>query len=203
MPRKKTKKRKLTISMPLIVLGALMIGLAGVFSFYILPSINRYESQTNIENMSHDEFIQTLVPHAKQLQQNYGILPSIILGQAILESNWGQSTLASQYYNLFGIKSSGSQASIHLETQEYVNNQWITIQGNFRVYQSWEESMDDHTLLFVNGTDWNSDLYKNVLSATNYQEAATALQTAGYATDPDYAQKVINVIETYQLNQYD
>lgn len=63
--------------------------------------------------------------------------------------------------------------------------------------------MDDHTLLFVNGTDWNSDLYKNVLSATNYQEAATALQTAGYATDPDYAQKVINVIETYQLNQYD
>ncbi|MBV7390088.1 MULTISPECIES: glycoside hydrolase family 73 protein [Enterococcus] len=203
MPRKKLKKRKLTISTPLIVLGALMIGLAGVFSFYILPSLNRYESQTNIENMSHDEFIQTLEPHAKQLQQSYGILPSIILGQAILESNWGQSTLASQYYNLFGIKSSGNQSSIHLETQEYVNDQWITIQGNFRVYQSWEESMDDHTLLFVNGTDWNSDLYKNVLSATNYQEAATALQTAGYATDPDYAQKVINVIETYQLNQYD
>ncbi len=49
----------------------------------------------------------------------------------------------------------------------------------------------------------NPALYEKVITATNYQEAAQALQDAGYATDPGYAQKIIQVIETYQLNQYD
>ncbi len=90
-----------------------------------------------------------------------------------------------------------------LDTQEFYNEQWVTIQGDFRVYDSWEESMDDHTMLFVNGVDWNPALYVNVLSATDYKTAAKALQEAGYATDPDYAEKIIRVIETYHLNQYD
>lgn len=62
--------------------------------------------------------------------------------------------------------------------------------------------MDDHTQLFVQGVDWNPALYEKVITATNYQEAAQALQDAGYATDP-VMRKIIQVIETYQLNQYD
>lgn len=131
------------------------------------------------------------------------MLPSIILGQAILESNWGKSTLASKYNNLFGIKAYGDQKKVSLETKEFVNEEWITIQGDFKVYDSWEQSMDDHTQLFVQGVDWNPALYEKVITAINYQEAAQALQEAGYATDPGYAQKIIQVIETYQLNQYD
>ena len=61
-----------------------------------------------------------------------------------------------------------------LDTQEFYNEQWVTIQGDFRVYDSWEESMDDHTMLFVNGVDWNPALYVNVLSATDYKTAAKA-----------------------------
>lgn len=80
---------------------------------------------------------------------------------------------------------------------------WVTIEGDFRVYDTWEESMDDHTKLFVNGVDWNPRLYENVLLANDYKVAAEALQTAGYATDPDYADKVIHVIETYELYKYD
>lgn len=155
------------------------------------------------EAQSHQEFIQQLVPHAQELQNAYGILPSIILGQAILESNWGKSTLASEYKNLFGIKAYGNQEKISLETKEYVNEAWITIQGDFRVYHSWEESMDDHTQLFIQGVDWNPTLYERVITANNYQEASQALQDAGYATDPTYAQKIIQVIETYHLDQYD
>ena len=90
-----------------------------------------------------------------------------------------------------------------IKTKEFVNEEWITIQGDFKVYDSWEQSMDDHTQLFVQGVDWNPALYEKVITATNYQEAAQALQDAGYATDPGYAQKIIQVIETYQLNQYD
>ncbi|NVD82795.1 glycoside hydrolase family 73 protein [Enterococcus faecium] len=187
---------------PAVVAGVVVILLAFVFSLKNLSSPFTDNQQEN-EAQSHQQFIERLVPHAQELQDGYGVLPSIILGQAILESNWGKSTLASKYNNLFGIKAYGDQKKVSLETKEFVNEEWITIQGDFKVYDSWEQSMDDHTQLFVQGVDWNPALYEKVITATNYQEAAQALQDAGYATDPGYAQKIIQVIETYQLNQYD
>ncbi|MGM0301676.1 hypothetical protein IGI66_001274 [Enterococcus sp. AZ048] len=202
MPKKNYKKRKSNLSIPLIFAGILIIGVAFVFSLHSLSDFGVEDTQKE-ENLSRQEFVEKLAPHAKELQQGYGVLPSIILGQAILESNWGQSQLASEYKNLFGIKASGNQPKISLETKEYMNEQWITIQGDFKVYSTWEESLDDHTMLFVNGTNWNPQLYAGVLTATDYKQAAQALQTAGYATDPDYANKIISVIETYSLDRYD
>ncbi len=55
----------------------------------------------------------------------------------------------------------------------------------------------------LNGTDTNQQNYDRVVHATNYQEAARGLQEAGYATDPDYAQKLISVIKAYKLYNYD
>lgn len=203
MAKKKWKKQKRkNIRWPAVVAGVVVILLAFVFSLKNLSSPFTDNQQEN-EAQSHQQFIERLVPHAQELQDGYGVLPSIILGQAILESNWGKSTLASKYNNLFGIKAYGDQKKVSLETKEFVNEEWITIQGNFKVYDSWEQSMDDHTQLFVQGVDWNPALYEKVITATNYQEAAQALQEAGYATDPGYAQKIIQVIETYQLKQYD
>lgn len=203
MAKKKWKKQKRkNIRWPAVVVGVAVILLAFVFSLKNLSSPFTDNQQEN-EAQSHQQFIERLVPHAQELQDGYGVLPSIILGQAILESNWGKSTLASKYNNLFGIKAYGDQKKVSLETKEFVNEEWITIQGDFKVYDSWEQSMDDHTQLFVQGVDWNPALYEKVITATNYQEAAQALQDAGYATDPGYAQKIIQVIETYQLNQYD
>ena len=154
MPKKTYRKRKSNVSIPLIFAGILVIGLAFVFSLHTLSN-SGVENEPQEETLTRQQFIDQLAPHAKQLQQGYGVLPSIILGQAILESNWGQSQLASQYKNLFGIKASGDQPKVSLETKEYVNEQWITIQGDFKVYNSWEESLDDHTMLFVNGTNWD------------------------------------------------
>ncbi|EME8120790.1 TPA: glycoside hydrolase family 73 protein [Enterococcus faecium] len=203
MAKKKWKKQKRkNIRWPAVVAGVAVILLAFVFSLKNLSSPFTDNQQEN-EAQSHQQFIERLVPHAQELQDGYGVLPSIILGQAILESNWGKSTLASKYNNLFGIKAYGDQKKVSLETKEFVNEEWITIQGDFKVYDSWEQSMDDHTQLFVQGVDWNPALYEKVITATNYQEAAQALQDAGYATDPGYAQKIIQVIETHQLNQYD
>lgn len=203
MAKKKWKKQKRkNIRWPAVVAGVVVILLTFVFSLKNLSSPFTDNQQEN-EAQSHQQFIERLVPHAQELQDGYGVLPSIILGQAILESNWGKSTLASKYNNLFGIKAYGDQKKVSLETKEFVNEEWITIQGDFKVYDSWEQSMDDHTQLFVQGVDWNPALYEKVITATNYQEAAQALQDAGYATDPGYAQKIIQVIETYQLNQYD
>ncbi|HAQ3112117.1 TPA: glycoside hydrolase family 73 protein [Enterococcus faecium] len=200
--KKWKKQKRKNIRWPAVVAGVAVILLAFVFSLKNLSSPFTDNQQEN-EAQSHQQFIERLVPHAQELQDGYGVLPSIILGQAILESNWGKSTLASKYNNLFGIKAYGDQKKVSLETKEFVNEEWITIQGDFKVYDSWEQSMDDHTQLFVQGVDWNPALYEKVITATNYQEAAQALQDAGYATDPGYAQKIIQVIETYQLNQYD
>jgi flagellum-specific peptidoglycan hydrolase FlgJ len=90
-----------------------------------------------------------------------------------------------------------------LTTKEYKDGQWIEIKANFKVYASWSDCMKDHTMLFVNGVDWDPYLYQGVLLASDYQTAAKALQASGYATDPGYANKVIEVIESNQLYQYD
>ena len=203
MAKKKWKKRKRkNVRFVAVVLGVLLMMIAFVLSLRGL-STPFADQEQNDEAKTHQQFIDQLAPYAKELQNGYGVLPSIILGQAILESNWGKSTLASKYNNLFGIKAFGDQKKVNLETKEFVNEEWITIQGDFRVYDSWEQSMDSHTQLFVNGVDWNPALYEKVLTATNYQEAAQALQEAGYATDPSYSEKIIQVIETYHLDQYD
>ena len=202
---KKNKRRKNSpLRFPLILAGLFLIVLSFVFSLKgLVDEAPRFEQQQEDQQLSNEAFIERLVPHAQTLQRGYGVLPSIIIGQAILESNWGKSELSSKYNNLFGIKSFGHSDFVTLDTQEYVNGQWITIQGDFRVYQTWEESMDDHTMLFVNGVDWSPEKYEAVLTAPSYKEAAKALQEAGYATDPTYAEKVIQVIEAYQLAQYD
>lgn len=203
MAKKKWKKRKRkNVRFLAVIFGGLLLMIAFVLSLRGL-STPFVEQEQNNEAQTHQQFIDQLVPHAKELQNGYGVLPSIIIGQAILESNWGKSTLASKYNNLFGIKAYGNQKKVNLETKEFVNEEWVTIQGDFRVYDSWGQSMDSHTQLFVNGVDWNPALYEKVITATNYREAAQALQDAGYATDPSYAEKIIQVIETYHLDQYD
>ncbi|MBP2098009.1 glycoside hydrolase family 73 protein [Enterococcus rivorum] len=203
--RKYKKRKNNKPSLPALFAGLLLVGVLFVFSLSVLSDSNEPQliNEEQQKKVSKEEFIGKISPYAQELQASYGVLPSIIIGQAILESNWGQSTLAAQYNNLFGIKAYGDQKKINLETKEYVNEVWITIQGDFRVYNTWEESMDDHTKLFINGVTWNPRLYDKVLLATNYKEAARALQEAGYATDPTYAEKVIGVIESYKLYTYD
>ena len=185
------KKRKKQLNLPKLFLGVVVVGLAFVFSLSVLSDSDKGQSESvnrQNENISKEEFVAEITPYARELQESYGVLPSIIMGQAVLESNFGQSQLASKYNNLFGIKAYGNQPKVNLETKEYVNE---------------EESMRDHTKLFVDGVDWDPNLYEKVLLAKNYKEAAQALQDAGYATDPTYADKIIHVIEEYNLNKYD
>ena len=155
------------------------------------------------EKAKKEAFIRRLAPTAQAMQKQYGVLTSITLAQAILESNWGTSTLAKDYHNLFGIKGTDPANTKVLRTKEYVNDKWITVDGRFRVYSDDTASIRDHALLFVNGTDWNPQQYATVRAAKDYKSAASALQTDGYATDPDYPQKLIHLIETWNLTQYD
>nr|WP_239517563.1 glycoside hydrolase family 73 protein [Weissella uvarum] len=153
--------------------------------------------------MSKQAFIKKLAPTAVQIQKQKGVPASISLAQAALESNWGQSELAAKYNNLYGVKGSANTRNIKLPTQEYVNGQWQTVNASFRWYDSWEQSMWAHATLLEHGTSDNSQRYAKVIRSHNYRDAAQGLVDGGYATDPDYASKLIEIIEKYHLNKYD
>lgn len=196
-------QRRLKVFITIVVI--LWLAFVGIYHLgkMVTQSSTSATTATTEEYLSHDDFLASLVPKAQELHAQYGVLPSIILGQAILESDWGRSRLASEYHNLFGIKAGAGQEKVHLETQEYVDGQWLTVTADFRVFGSNAESLEAHSALFVNGTTWNPQQYQSVLLAKDYQSAAQALQTSGYATDPTYAEKIIGVIEEYNLTQYD
>ncbi|WP_179394906.1 glycoside hydrolase family 73 protein [Lacticaseibacillus absianus] len=204
----KRRKKQLPVLVSLLIGFILLsIGIVSVQTLMtrheLAQEAERAASQSVAARESKQGFIRRLAPYAQVLDKQYQVRASITLAQAILESDWGQSTLASQYHNLFGIKGSNPSTTKLLETQEYVNDQWVTVKARFQVYDSDVASMKAHALLFVNGTDWNKDQYLAVRQARDYKTAAYALKAAGYATDPDYPAKLIRVIETYDLAQYD
>jgi len=153
--------------------------------------------------LTHTAFIQKLAPDAQEMQAKYHVLASISLSQAILESNWGRSTNATQNNNLFGVKANAGEKGKLMTTQEYHDGDYHNEKQRFRVYDSWHESMVGHARKLAYGTTWDKNHYQAVIQATDYQTAAEALVTAGYATDPSYAQKLIIIIQKYDLQRYD
>ncbi len=149
-------------------------------------------------------FIDEIAPLAVELnQQTGGVLPSITIAQAILESNYGKSELAIKANNLFGLKGSYKGKSVKMQTMEYKNNKRYTIETEFRAYPDLKSAFIDHTKLILEGTSWNKHQYYDVLAAANYQEAAHALKKNHYSTDPMYPEKLIAIIEQYNLGEYD
>lgn len=204
MPYRKRRRRFPGGVLALLV--ALFLGLGVVVVQFERIHTEQEASRSAAVNAAAEQkraFINRLAPYAKTLHVNYGVLPSITLAQAILESDWGNSTLASEYHNLFGVKAGPQEPGKDMTTQEYVNDQWETVTGRFKVYSSDYASMRDHARLLYNGTSWNSQQYAAVIAATDYRTAAQALQDGGYATDPDYAAKIIAVVQKYGLDNYD
>ncbi|AKP68083.1 glycoside hydrolase family 73 protein [Companilactobacillus ginsenosidimutans] len=197
------KRRRKNQNEPIyIIIAVVLLILVGFFGYHKYQQ-KQQDNATEQVQEEKNAFIKQVAPEAIKLGQQYGVLPSITIGQAILESDWGNSTLASKYNNYFGIKGTNPDNTVVLETKEYTNGQWVTINGRFRSYTDFRESMKDHALLLVNGTTWNSSQYQQVISSKDYIEAAVSLQTDGYATDPGYTSKIIHVIQKYDLMKYD
>jgi len=152
-------------------------------------------------------FIEEIAPYAQKIQKEFNILASLIIAQAILESNWGKSGLAVNGHNLFGIKGTYNGQSITMQTTEYkiVNGKNVPYQVNaaFRKYPSWYESLYDLANLYKNGVSWDRNKYTNIIGEKDYKKAANDIQADGFATDPNYAAKVVNIIESFNLTKYD
>ncbi|WP_088838858.1 glucosaminidase domain-containing protein [Listeria sp. ILCC792] len=153
--------------------------------------------------VSQQQFVQDIAPKAQELQKKYGVLTSVTIAQAIVESNWGNSGLSTQANNLFGIKGSYNGDSITMQTTEYAGDEAYKTDAAFRSYPSRAASVEDHTMLFVNGISGDPYLYHDVLNETDYKQVSKAIQEAGYATDPNYANTLIQTIERYNLTAYD
>ena len=208
MPKRRKKQQhwtnKITRFIAKLILVILMI--AGISKFSSTQTNDNPTSKTlatQVQQVTQYHFIRTIAPIVKTTSAPYHLLSSITLAQACLESDFGQSSLASQYHNLFGVKAYGDVPKIKLDTKEFVNGKWITISGSFRVYENDTASIQGHARLLANGTTWNPKQYAAVLQAKDYKTAANAHYTSGYATDPTYAKKIIAMIETYHLDQYD
>ncbi|WP_294977233.1 glycoside hydrolase family 73 protein [uncultured Leuconostoc sp.] len=201
--RKRTKKRLLKLNLWLWVSSILIIAIGATFwSQTLIYDKQETPSQDAVRQQKTD-WINQLAPYARQMQEEYGVIASISIAQAILESDWHTSTLSTQYNNLYGIKADANQKSVVLPTQEFENDQWITIQGRFAAYDTWQASMKSHAKLLYHGTSWNTAQYEHVLQARDYKSAAQALTQDGYATDPTYAKKLIAIIQEWHLSRFD
>ena len=143
-------------------------------------------------------FVSTVAPGAIAAQQRYGIPAAVTIAQAIDESGWGQSELATADHNLFGIKGTGPAGSDVRPTQEYENGIWVTRTAPFRVYHNIAESIADHSQLLATG-----QAYQHAMAARHVPDAFAAALTGVYATDPDYGSNLIALMRLYNLYRYD
>lgn len=213
---RKSKKRRISKAAVVILRTFLILFLLLVafvsFRYYRRQAMQSEQiRQAQLQRQQEQEklmrqrcaFIKKIGPIAREVDKSFDLLPSITIAQACLESDYGQSDLAQKYNNLFGVKSSNPNTSAVMTTKEYTNGKWKTVKARFQIYDSYEASIRAHARLFQNGTTWNAKQYKHVLAAKDYKTQAKALVTDGYATDPNYASKLISLINQYNLDQYD
>ncbi len=141
------------------------------------------------------DFVSKMARAANLASQQSGVPARLIMGQAALESGWGKREIkhddGSTSYNLFGIKAGANWKGkvVNVLTTEYEDGVAKKVTQPFRAYASYEESFADYARLIG-----NSPRYESVAQARNEIEAARRIQDAGYATDPQYAQKLIGVM---------
>ncbi|HWT69270.1 MAG TPA: flagellar assembly peptidoglycan hydrolase FlgJ [Pseudomonas sp.] len=151
---------------------------------------------------SADEFVNTMLPMAKEAADRIGVDPRYLVAQAALETGWGKSVMRAQdgssSHNLFGIKAGNSWKgdSARAITSEFRNGQMVKETAEFRSYDSYKDSFHDLvTLLQTNNR------YQDVVkSADNPEQFVRELQKAGYATDPNYASKISQIAR--QMTSY-
>lgn len=146
------------------------------------------------------QFIEKVGPLAQKDANSSKVLASLTIAQAILESNNGNSTLTREANALFGIKATNWRGKVWTgKTIEYYNpSSPVTITAGFRAYDSWEDSIADHSMLLT-----GASRYKAVVGESDYKKACRAIHKAGYATDPLYETKLIGLIEVNGLYKYD
>ena len=151
--------------------------------------------------MTNNEFIEQIAKCVKKYAYVYGIeVHSPIIAQAILESGWGKSGLASKYHNYFGLKcgSSWKGKSVNMATkEEYKVGTLTNIRDNFRVYDSMDAGIKGY-FDFI-----NTSRYANLKGVKSPEEYVRRIKADGYATSSKYVDNIMRVIRDNKLTRFD
>jgi len=155
-----------------------------------------------ITDEAKQQFIEKILPQAQAAGRELGVDPRAIIAQAALETGWGTSKPADaggNSNNLFGIKAGGSWqgGSVESSTQEYTAGVANDEVARFRTYGSDSDSIKDYVSLLRENPRYSAALN----TGGDVRAFATALQRGGYATDPDYANKLVSLAEQLGLRQ--
>ena len=153
--------------------------------------------------MSPQEFISKFGELMVIATNGTPLFPSVKMAQAGLETGWGKSTVGTAN-NLFGIYATGNHTPywkgdmVNASTQEDYGNGNVTVRSNFRAYATLQDSIKDHSHLLL-----TLSRYAPVRNAKTPEEQARELQRCGYATDKNYSDKLISLINQNNLKELD
>ena len=198
------KKIKLIVKKTLIIIG-MVVCISSLYNITKKLEENIMKSSEYKISEEKIEFIKAIKAGAIYNYEEYGILPSITVAQAILESGWGQSKLSKDSNNIFGIKADNSWdgESIEVMTSENYNDK---IKAKFRKYNSITDSIKDHGKFLSENKRYEEN---GLFNSKNYKKQAQALEDAGYSTKKDkygnriYADMLIDIIQKYNLEKLD
>ncbi|MGJ8580849.1 MAG: flagellar assembly peptidoglycan hydrolase FlgJ [Psychromonas sp.] len=160
------------------------------------PALQKSASTADFSSPS--SFIESLLPYAKKAAKALGVSPEVLIAQSALETGWGKKVLQTSgqesSFNLFNIKSHGGWQgeSVNKNSLEVEDGVGIKRRSNFRVYEGIQESFNDYTHFIKNNKRYEHALQQGA-NASRYIEE---LQNAGYATDPQYAEKVKTIMSS-------
>lgn len=148
--------------------------------------------------MTPEVFVATFKPYAKIIEELYGLPWRAVLAQAALETGWLRKPVTDletgrPSYNLFNIKGEGPAGSVRAYDEQYINGRLVRRIHQFRAYHNYEESFLDYARLITENPRYQQALAE----AADPEVYVRRIQQAGYAEDPRYAEKLIQIMRKY------
>lgn len=170
---------------------------------------------SSLKGKSEADVVKQMGPYFTEDQKKTGVLASLSAAQFILESGYGQSELAQNANNCFGMKKSlsgntwegstwdGKSVYTKKTQEQEADGSYITITADFRKYPNVEKSIADHSAYLLGAKNGSALRYQGLKGCTDYKKAAQIVKDGGYATDQSYVSKLCNIVEKWNLTQFD
>lgn len=169
----------------------------------------------DLKELSESEVVEKVGPLFTSDQKKSGILASISAAQFILESGYGKTDLAQNANNCFGMKASlsgntwsdsswdGKSKYTKVTKECYDGKTYVDMKADFRKYPCIEDSIADHSAYLLGALNGNKKRYEGLKGCTDHKKAIQIIKDGGYATDPSYVTKILNIIDKWGLKKYD
>lgn len=169
----------------------------------------------SLQKLSDTDVVKKVGPLFTDDQKKSGILASVSLAQFILESGYGKSELTKKANNCFGMKTSlsgntwpgttwdGKSKYTKVTKECYDGKTFVNVKADFRKYPTIEKSIGDHSAYLLGAMNGTKKRYEGLKGCKDYKKAVSIIKNGGYATDPNYVDKICKIIKNLNLTKYD